>query len=523
MDQQHTDDQWSSTARFSATADVNTSTSFSVSDDSLPNDTGSMLAEDIPSNTKSNLVTEASPSDKTTTLFTLSNNTPASPVSSYSTTTSFQSRVTAATFASSEAEAAAPIKPSNSTLSFGPGDTTPPLGHNSDPPPPSVSSDSPTLFSPSHFLTTQLASSAPADSYLFQSPPEPGQDFGSLTQSHHHVIEMGVQNVHVLVKQELSEDDRREVERWMESGGSGAESEGELDTGELTVCAPQSEVEGWRDGGEGVQGVVKREEEEEEGEEGTTTMTTMTEVTTVSSSLSSSSSSVSRWSHADTMKLIQLYKENRHYFDDKQIKKKTVWAMLAGKLARGSKSKGKFTCTQVYNRWKNLTKTYRDCVQDIQRVGTWVGKCRFFEEMASVYNDDGSSQESNPPTTTPTTTMHRVVRKRRRCGPSQPTMSPSQGSFRTIAPKVVPSSQDEPKPGNTSADASSRVGVEGGGGVLMRGGGGGGFGDVVRAMRELQEEEKARDEWKMARLERMHREKMDMFAQFLGVLKERVT
>ncbi|XP_076470630.1 uncharacterized protein LOC143300674 [Babylonia areolata] len=305
-----------------------------------------------------------------------------------------------------------------------------------------------------------------------------------------HLVEKTSSGVEMVVKEEMEEEeeeDKRQVEGWTECEVMEEEEEG-----------------GW--GERGCQDVVVRwrEEGREEKGDGGCAGEVMVEAG------SSCNMAGSRWSHADTLKLIQLYKENRHYFADKHNKKKTVWAMLAGKMARGSnKSKVKFTSIQVYNRWKNLTKTYRDCLRKIRRAGPWVGRCRFFEEMASVY-DAGASQQ-------PKSGVHRAARKHRQGGATGPAnrLAQCKSKWRAIAPKVK--ATVVVKPDVDPCSFPPQTFLHAGGEEV---GGGGGLEAVVRAVQELHDKEKALDQWKMDRLQQMHTEKMQMFAQFLDVLKD---
>ena len=198
--------------------------------------------------------------------------------------------------------------------------------------------------------------------------------------------------------------------------------------------------------------------------------------------------------------------------------------MLADRLAKGSRSRVKYTSAQVCNRWKNLTKMYRDCVENRKCTGPWVGKCQYFYELDSVYNLAGADSSAGPQLQTngnlrSLQKIRRLQRLAKRAGEKP---SSSAGSFVAIAPKR-PLPQVGVAPSAVSDVSSIVILAEKNGSPAPCSASGGdekGFASVVMAVQALHEDQKRVDSWKLDRLERMHKEKMQMFARFLDILKE---
>ncbi|KAK7469592.1 hypothetical protein BaRGS_00036382 [Batillaria attramentaria] len=215
------------------------------------------------------------------------------------------------------------------------------------------------------------------------------------------------------------------------------------------------------------------------------------------------------WSRDLTLRLIELYREYQDLFSDSQYKKKSVWELIAKQLANEPELRGKvpYTSTQVSNRWKNLTKMYRDCVDARYTLGGVAAKCQYFEQIASVY--------SYTPSDAVTAKIPIAV-----ASSGKPTVSRTV-RYVPIAPKrpaevkgVVNSSLTADGTGECSdpkrrkcAHSLQKTGEA----TLV---------DVICAVSKLNEDKKKQDKTTMEKLENMQRERMDMFRQFLDILKE---
>ena len=73
------------------------------------------------------------------------------------------------------------------------------------------------------------------------------------------------------------------------------------------------------------------------------------------------------WSRTDTLKLIELYKENEHFLTNVRYKKKSVWESIAKKMQDENYN---VTPIQCENKWKSLTSAYRRTVDHNSRTGT---------------------------------------------------------------------------------------------------------------------------------------------------------
>lgn len=91
------------------------------------------------------------------------------------------------------------------------------------------------------------------------------------------------------------------------------------------------------------------------------------------------------WDEQKTRELIQLYSEHKMLLSDPQYKKRSVWDLITNKLNQTLTSSQHFRWNQVENKWKNLTKKYRDCV-DMNLRNHTAYKCSFHQEIAAVYD-----------------------------------------------------------------------------------------------------------------------------------------
>ena len=184
--------------------------------------------------------------------------------------------------------------------------------------------------------------------------------------------------------------------------------------------------------------------------------------------------------------------------------------MIAAKLAKGSRLKMKFTSEQVYNRWKNLTKVYRDCRTQMEQTGSRTGKCRYFDELSFVYdaNSSAGSKQSKRACV--------KCRLRKHLNTDQSKLPLPAQNFVAIAPKTA----IHPESMASSASLKSIMFGEN----LVSAGShtsdGRDFLELVQAVQKLREDQRKSEEWKLSRLEQMHKERMQMFSQMLGILTD---
>lgn len=82
------------------------------------------------------------------------------------------------------------------------------------------------------------------------------------------------------------------------------------------------------------------------------------------------------------MKLIELHTENDHLFSKVGYKKKSIWE----KISASMKGFGyNFTGLQCEQKWKNITKNYRDTIDHNSKSGNDKKECPFFKELNEVY------------------------------------------------------------------------------------------------------------------------------------------
>lgn len=97
------------------------------------------------------------------------------------------------------------------------------------------------------------------------------------------------------------------------------------------------------------------------------------------------------WERNDVLTLIRLRSEKEPMFNKFGVRKKDVWAMIAEEF----QAKGfDVTSGQCEQKWKNITKNYRDTV-DYSYFSNNHRECPFFKELAAVYPYDPKEKHSN--------------------------------------------------------------------------------------------------------------------------------
>lgn len=233
-----------------------------------------------------------------------------------------------------------------------------------------------------------------------------------------------------------------------------------------------------------------------------------------------------------------------------------VWELIAAKMRQSRKDSPQFRWNHVENKWKNMTKKYRDFVDMNRRNGTNF-KCRFHDEIAAIYNynpdeDQKTAAEGlralksgpqvgnsgivlngkcDPGTLTAgnmtvSTDSGVVVTKVEKLSPEDSVLGNGSGDTPSSEPLLVKkkkyarldpphgsASQVMPKPvlplpqqsqANSSVNGATNENPT----------------DVASLLKQLREDRARLDKARMDRLEAMHREKMNMFGKFLDILKQ---
>ncbi|XP_053394053.1 uncharacterized protein LOC123539896 [Mercenaria mercenaria] len=100
------------------------------------------------------------------------------------------------------------------------------------------------------------------------------------------------------------------------------------------------------------------------------------------SSSSSDGTVQTKWPKEKVLKLIDLHAQYEQMFSKPSIKKKHVWALIAAKLCSDTFN---VTIEKAEQKWKNLTKNFRDTIDHNNKSGSAPKHCPYFEELQEVY------------------------------------------------------------------------------------------------------------------------------------------
>nr|KAG5688512.1 hypothetical protein BaRGS_011657 [Batillaria attramentaria] len=257
------------------------------------------------------------------------------------------------------------------------------------------------------------------------------------------------------------------------------------------------------------------------------------------------------WSRDATLKLIELYKEHQVYLNDHHYKKKSVWEIIATRLRKETSDPTQYRWNQAENKWKNITKKYRDCVDNNRRHGTNV-RCRFYDEIAAVYNYNPDDQAQKTAaeglralsSTRPqviklsdmgesSTATHQNYVRTKHERPSAddesfingtgaedaavPLLAKKKKYARLDSATTATAQQHTPLTSATvnlvSAPLVSASPSQAAPKVSQ-------CDDILAVLKELREDRQRQEKARMDRLENMHQEKMQLFRQFLDLLKQ---
>ncbi|XP_062599738.1 uncharacterized protein LOC134261314, partial [Saccostrea cucullata] len=104
--------------------------------------------------------------------------------------------------------------------------------------------------------------------------------------------------------------------------------------------------------------------------------------TSSSSACAPGTSSSSAWSKIATSHLIELHTLHSAKFTKPSMKKKDVWKIICSEICNKGFS---FTVNQCEQKWKNLTKAYRDCIDHNSKSGNDRKECPFYKELQECY------------------------------------------------------------------------------------------------------------------------------------------
>ncbi|XP_050415605.1 uncharacterized protein LOC126829643 isoform X2 [Patella vulgata] len=199
----------------------------------------------------------------------------------------------------------------------------------------------------------------------------------------------------------------------------------------------------------------------------------------------SSNSLTISWTKQAILDLISLHQEHDDFFHSSEYKKKSVWEMIARRLRELGYS---YSWVQVENKWKSLTKTYRDVVNYNHKNAQMIPRtCPFYKELSEAYEytpatSTNISSASNA--VTPTIIQIKTIKR--------------DANFLSDCDKCEPDRKKKYINNQAKTDLQ----------------------ELSSIIKSFNEERKRQDKAKLDRLEKMHREKMDMFSSFLKVFQD---
>ncbi|XP_071115810.1 uncharacterized protein [Haliotis cracherodii] len=212
------------------------------------------------------------------------------------------------------------------------------------------------------------------------------------------------------------------------------------------------------------------------------------------------------WPKQAVTKLISLHKEHQQLFDDPHYKKKSIWEMIARKLKDDSVT---YAWSQVENKWKSLTKRYRDTLDFNARNNNVIPHtCPFYDEISQAYSyvSPHSSILTSPYAQITTVAAVQTQTKRQ-----LESTCLNDADIASLTKKKKYLNQPASAPTSSSAQTTSAVPSPSSGIQSV---------ELGSLLRSIHEDRKRQDRLKMDRLEKMHKEKMELFRQFLDVVKD---
>lgn len=91
------------------------------------------------------------------------------------------------------------------------------------------------------------------------------------------------------------------------------------------------------------------------------------------------------WTKPAVLKLIALHQDHEADFRKPSLKKKTIWSIIASDINKETELNGSYSATQCEQKWKNITKVYRDTVDHNMKSGNEPKECPYFHELQDCY------------------------------------------------------------------------------------------------------------------------------------------
>ncbi|KAK1174864.1 hypothetical protein AOXY_G2457 [Acipenser oxyrinchus oxyrinchus] len=217
------------------------------------------------------------------------------------------------------------------------------------------------------------------------------------------------------------------------------------------------------------------------------------EHTTDVAGFSEAETGVTTWSREMVLTLINLHTRYEHKLISQKHKKKEVWAEITSELIKICKVS--VTVQQTEQKWKNITKKYRDTVAHNSVFGNSLRTCSFYKELSEVYRFKPNAEMVS------IATKACDVKKRKLEKSSGIPARRVVGSDTTEDSHVSNVKKLKEAHAKNSSKKEQRSAI-------------------VALVKQLQEDLKSEHQQAMDTLKKMHDEKMALMSSFLDVLKQ---
>ena len=206
-----------------------------------------------------------------------------------------------------------------------------------------------------------------------------------------------------------------------------------------------------------------------------------------------------KFSKNAVLRLITLYQEKEYKFGSPKYKKKDIWIEITKALQEADLISKTLTWNKVKQKWKNLTKKYRDTTDYNNVSGHETRTCPFQEELNDVY---GYKPNVRPPFEASNTAgiIHKRPIRKRESNDEEKIDSDENDNDESL-PGVSPDTGDGKKKVKKLRKRSNAS-------------------EMVTLLENISEENKERQKETMELVKKMHEDKMKMMESFLGILKK---
>lgn len=205
------------------------------------------------------------------------------------------------------------------------------------------------------------------------------------------------------------------------------------------------------------------------------------------------------WTRPAILMLLRLWQQHQGEFASPKTKKKAIWLKIAAGLCEAGFH---ITFSQAESKWKNLTRKYRDVVDNNNTSGRERKVCAYYEELSEIYgykpNVNPTAVQSSLPLPSQAGCSTPTPSRKRKDLFSDEEKDESDGSEAQVAsprPSSTPTSRKYAKKPKSNSQ------------------------EVIDAMKAIHEEQKQAEQNRLKLAKDMHDEKMDMFSKFLDILK----